>query len=67
MTTPLHFQTVTELSAALAAGSLTSVALTEAFIARTHAVEARVQAFNSYDTDDALAQARASDARRAAG
>lgn len=65
--TPLHFQTVTELSAALAAGSLTSLALTEAVIARTKAVENRVQAFNSYDVEDALAQARASDARRAAG
>jgi aspartyl-tRNA(Asn)/glutamyl-tRNA(Gln) amidotransferase subunit A len=65
--TPLYFQTVAELSAALAAGSLTSVALTEAVIARTQAVEDRVQAFNSYDAADALAQARASDARRAAG
>lgn len=65
--TPLHYQTVAELSAALAAGSLTSVALTEAVIARTRAVEDRVQAFNSYDAEDALAQARASDARRAAG
>lgn len=65
--TPLHYQTVAELSAALAAGSLTSVALTEAVIARTRAVEDRVQAFNSYDAEDALAQARASDARRAVG
>ena len=64
---PLHYQTVAELSAALAAGSLTSVALTEAVIARTRAVEDRVQAFNSFDAEDALAQARASDARRAAG
>jgi aspartyl-tRNA(Asn)/glutamyl-tRNA(Gln) amidotransferase subunit A len=64
---PLYYQTVTELSAALAAGSLTSVALTEAVIARTHAVEDRVAAFNSYNAEDALAQARASDARRAAG
>ena len=65
--TPLHYQTVAELSAALAAGTLTSVALTEAVIARTLAVEDRVQAFNSFDAEDALAQARASDARRAAG
>ncbi len=66
-TTPLHYQTVAELSAALAGGQLTSVALTEAVIARALAVEDRVQAFNSYDTADALEQARASDARRAAG
>lgn len=65
--TPLHYQTVADLSAALAAGSLSSVALTESVIARTRAVEDRVQAFNSYDAADALAQARASDERRAAG
>jgi aspartyl-tRNA(Asn)/glutamyl-tRNA(Gln) amidotransferase subunit A len=65
--TPLHYQTLAELSAALASGSLSSVALTEAVIARTRAVEDRVGAFNSVDADDALAQARASDARRAAG
>jgi aspartyl-tRNA(Asn)/glutamyl-tRNA(Gln) amidotransferase subunit A len=65
--TPLHHQTVAELSSALAAGTLTSVALTEAVIARTRAVEERVQAFNSFDAADALAQAAASDARRAAG
>jgi len=65
--TPLHFQTVTELSAALADGRLTSLALTEAVLARTRAVEDRVKAFNSYDPADALAQATASDARRAAG
>ena len=65
--TPIYYQTVAELSAALAAGTLTSVALTEAVISRTQAVEDRVQAFNSFDAADALAQARASDARRAAG
>lgn len=65
--TPLHHQTLAELSAALAAGRLTSVALTEAVIARTQAVEDRVQAFNSYDAADALRQAAESDARRAAG
>jgi aspartyl-tRNA(Asn)/glutamyl-tRNA(Gln) amidotransferase subunit A len=65
--TPLHHQTLAELSAALASGALSSVALTEAVIARTRAVEDRVRAFNSYDAEDALAQARASDARRAAG
>ena len=65
--TPLHFQTVSELSASLAAGTLTSVALTEAIIDRTLAVEDRVQAFNSHDHEAALAQARDSDARRASG
>jgi Asp-tRNA(Asn)/Glu-tRNA(Gln) amidotransferase A subunit family amidase len=64
--TPLHFKTVAELSSLLANGSLTSVALTEAVITRTLAVEDRVQAFNSHDRESALNQAKASDARRAA-
>ncbi len=67
MSTPLHFQTIAQLSAALAAKQLTSVELTQAVLARTAAVEPRVQAFNSRDEADALAQAAASDARRAAG
>ncbi len=64
---PLHYQTVAELSAALAAGRLTSVELTQAVILRTQAVEDRIQAFNSYDAEDALRQAADSDARRARG
>jgi aspartyl-tRNA(Asn)/glutamyl-tRNA(Gln) amidotransferase subunit A len=64
---PLHFQTIVELSAALEAKRLSATELTKAVIARTKAVEARVHAFNSFDEADALAQAAASDARRAAG
>ena len=67
MSTPLHFQTITELSQQLGDGKLSSVELTQAVIARTKAVESRVHAFNSFDEPDALAQAAASDARRAAG
>ena len=63
----LHFKTISGLAAALAAGETTSVALTQAMIERTSAVEDRVRAFLSYDAEDALAQARESDARRAAG
>lgn len=63
----LHFNTIAELVDALAAGTTTSVQLTQAIIDRVKSVEAQVQAFNSHDADDALAQARASDARRAAG
>ncbi len=63
----LHFRTITELATALAAGETTSVALTRAIIDRTAEVDKRVRAFISYDAEDALAQAEASDARRAAG
>jgi aspartyl-tRNA(Asn)/glutamyl-tRNA(Gln) amidotransferase subunit A len=64
--TPLFYKSIAELADALAAGTTTSVALTQAIIERTLAVEERVKAFNSYDAPDALAQAAASDARRAA-
>jgi aspartyl-tRNA(Asn)/glutamyl-tRNA(Gln) amidotransferase subunit A len=67
MSAPLYFQTIAELSTQLASGQLSSVELTKAVIARTKAVESRVHAFNSFDEPDALAQAAASDARRAAG
>jgi len=63
----LHFQPLTVLADALAAKKISSVDLTQAVIARTKAVEPRVRAFNSFDEADALAQAAASDARRAAG
>lgn len=63
----LHFRTIAALSDQLATGMISAVELTQAVIARTHAVDARVRAFNSSDEADALAQAAASDARRAAG
>jgi aspartyl-tRNA(Asn)/glutamyl-tRNA(Gln) amidotransferase subunit A len=58
---------LTDASAALASKTLSSVELTRACIARTEAVEPRVHAFNSRDEATALAAARASDERRAAG
>lgn len=63
----LHFQTIAQLSAQLEAKQLSSVELTQAIITRTKAVDGRVHAFNSFDEADALAQAAASDTRRAAG
>ena len=67
MPNQLFFQSITQLSAALDAKQLSAVDLMQALIARTQAVEPRVRAFNSFDEADALEQARASDARRAAG
>ncbi|MBL6829559.1 MAG: Asp-tRNA(Asn)/Glu-tRNA(Gln) amidotransferase subunit GatA [Puniceicoccaceae bacterium] len=63
----LHFKTITELAAMLAAGETTSVAITQAVIERTAAVDGQVKAFLSSDPEDALAQAEASDERRALG
>ncbi len=67
MSSELYFQPISELAASLAAKKLSSVELTQAVIARTKAVDGRVHAFNSFDESDALAQASASDQRRAAG
>lgn len=67
MSSELFYRSIADLAAALDAKQLTAVELTQAVIARTKAVEPRVHAFNSFDEADALAQAAASDARRAAG
>jgi aspartyl-tRNA(Asn)/glutamyl-tRNA(Gln) amidotransferase subunit A len=67
MSLELIYKSATELAALLEARKLSSVELTSAFIARTKAVDARVRAFNSFDEAGALAQARASDERRATG
>jgi len=63
----LFHLTLAEASAQLEAKTISSVELTQAVIARTKAVDGRVHAFNSFNEEDALAQARSSDARRAAG
>jgi aspartyl-tRNA(Asn)/glutamyl-tRNA(Gln) amidotransferase subunit A len=63
----LFHKSVTELAGLLETKAISSVELTRAVIARTKAVDPRVHAFNSFDEADALAQAAASDARRAAG
>ncbi|MEC8220405.1 MAG: Asp-tRNA(Asn)/Glu-tRNA(Gln) amidotransferase subunit GatA [Verrucomicrobiota bacterium] len=63
----LHFKTISELAATLAAGETTSVSITHAVIERTAAVDGQVKAFLSSDPEDALAQAKTSDERRASG
>ena len=66
MSTPLPFQSLATLAARLERRELSAVELMQTLIARTEALEPRVHAFNSRDAADALAQAAASDARRAA-
>lgn len=63
----LHFKTITELATMLSSGDTTSVAITQAVIDRTVAVDDRIQAFLHTDAGDALAQAKASDERRRVG
>lgn len=67
MSEEIHYKSASELSELLEKKELSSIELTKAMIERTKAVDERVGAFNSYDEADALAQAEASDARRAAG
>jgi aspartyl-tRNA(Asn)/glutamyl-tRNA(Gln) amidotransferase subunit A len=67
MAAELFFKSITELGALLDDKALSAVELMQAVIARTSAVEGRLQAFNSRDEAEALVQAAASDARRAAG
>lgn len=63
----LFFKPLTELADLLTAKTISSTELTQAVIDRTKAVDGKVKAFNSFDEASALAQATASDARRAAG
>lgn len=60
-------RTAAELADALAAGETTSVELTQLHLDRIAEVDGAVHAFLHIDAEGALAQARASDERRAAG
>ena len=62
-----YFRSIAKLADALAAREISSVELMQSVIARTKGVEDRVHAFNSYDESGALAEAKASDARRESG
>ena len=65
--TELLRRTAADLADALASGETTSVELTETHLDRIAAVDGDVHAFLHVDREGALAQARASDERRAAG
>jgi len=59
--------TIHELQDKLAAGELSSLAATQAVLARIEQVEGKVGAYTTLDRDGALAQAVEADRRRAAG
>jgi aspartyl-tRNA(Asn)/glutamyl-tRNA(Gln) amidotransferase subunit A len=60
-------KTAAELAAAVAAGEVSAVEVTTAHLDRIAAVDGKVKAFLHVNAEDALAQARAVDRRRAAG
>ncbi|MFE1361512.1 Asp-tRNA(Asn)/Glu-tRNA(Gln) amidotransferase subunit GatA [Streptomyces harbinensis] len=66
MTDVIH-RTAAEIAAQVADGTLTATEVTEAHLARIEAVDEKVHAFLHVDREGALEQARAVDARRAAG
>jgi aspartyl-tRNA(Asn)/glutamyl-tRNA(Gln) amidotransferase subunit A len=66
-TTDWTRRSAAELAGALAAGEVTSVELTRAHLDRIAEVDGAVHAFLHVDAEGALAQAAASDERRAAG
>ena len=65
MSSTLHEKTAAELGTALAAGETSAVEVAEAFIARTTTTDEKVHAFLHRNDQDFLAQAAASDERRA--
>lgn len=67
MSEEIYYRSASELSKALGCGEITSVELTQSIIDRTQSVDDKVGAFNSFDVEDAMAHAKASDERRAAG
>jgi aspartyl-tRNA(Asn)/glutamyl-tRNA(Gln) amidotransferase subunit A len=60
-------KTAAELAAAIAAGDVTAAEVTQAHLDRIGAVDGEVKAFLHVAADDALAQAREVDRKRAAG
>jgi aspartyl-tRNA(Asn)/glutamyl-tRNA(Gln) amidotransferase subunit A len=63
----LIFKTAAELAAAVTAGEVSAAEVTQAHLDRIAAVDGSVNAFLHVNADDALAQAREVDRRRAAG
>ena len=59
--------TMTQASALLAEGTISSVELAQAYLDRIEAVEGKVKALLSLDKEDVLAQAKAADERRSSG
>ncbi len=67
MAADVHYLSLMDLSARLKSGALTSVAVTEALLARIAAHDGALQSYTTVVADRALAKARAADAEMSAG
>ncbi|MBL4576369.1 MAG: Asp-tRNA(Asn)/Glu-tRNA(Gln) amidotransferase subunit GatA, partial [Opitutaceae bacterium] len=67
MSERLYYKTASELSTMLEKKSISAIDLTKDVLNRIHEVDDRVKAVTHLDEVDALAQATASDERRASG
>lgn len=63
----IHYQSATEMLESLRSGAMTSVALTEALIARINSHNPKINALITLAADDALKQAAEADAKRQRG
>lgn len=64
---PLHYRTLADVAEAIANGELTSVAVTEALLARIEQLEPTLHTYYTVAADLAMDQAQAADRRRANG
>ena len=64
---PLHYQSITELSAMLRSGETTPTKLTEHLLARIEQLNGPLKAFNLVTADRAMAEAQAAEALLASG
>ena len=64
---PLHYQSITELSAMLRSGETTPTRLTEHLLARIEQLNGPLKAFNLVTADRAMAEARAAEELLASG
>lgn len=66
-TTPLHYKTLTDVAEAIGAGDVSSVAVTEALLARIDAVDPKLHSYQTVLAEQSLAAAVSADEQRAQG
>ena len=64
---PIHYRSLTEVATQIAEGQLSSVAVTDAILARIDTLEPKLHAYYSVLADEARAKAAEADAKRDRG